>query len=429
MPTDATTPDLDKIALIVNDRELDLWTSVTVSDDFLQPCQTAQFTLAADETRLDVLQGLMPGQDCQVRVNGVPIMTGYLDSVSLDSGRSGTILNVTARDRLSLLVDGNVNPNMPLAPKMTLKQLCEAIIRDQFGLDLRILDDPGEQKLARDRGVGRPVASVAAQKRYKRKPKDLLKSVRPQPNEGAFQYLARIIQREGLHLWCSAEGDAILGGPDYEQEPAYDLTNRIGRDGGANNILTARVRRDQTGVPSHIWVSGKSSKPGEKASPKGHATYPAQGLFKPFYVVDDQSDDRDHADIVAQFVLAKAVLKSFAYDVKVRGLSDPASSAVYQVNTMANVTDERCLLDGPMWVSKRTFHKGRDGTTTDLTLIPADRFLWALATDAPPPPVPKTYGDARAAAKGKPSTDKPAQAVAPAWFPLAVDISDSLKAR
>ena len=51
------------------------------------------------------------------------------------------------------------------------------------------------------------------------------------------------------------------------------------------------------------------------------------------------------------------------------------TGAIYNVDTVLNVHDEVCGVDGPMWVERRVFRKSRAGTFTDLTLIPADSLL------------------------------------------------------
>lgn len=413
----ATSPDLDKLTLIVDGYDFSLWTSATVAAEFLQPCQTINLAIGADETRLDLIQAVQPGKKFQLDVNGSPVCTGFIDSVGAESNHGGTVVHVSGRDMLAPLVDGNVNPFMPLAKTATMKDVVEEVVVRQFGMDLVILDDesPSKIKDAHDKGVGSTVGSVL-RPRFKHRPRDPLRDVRPHANQGAYQYLSGIIHRLGYHLWNSADGNFIvLSSPDYEQDPAYSLRNHAGPSGvsRSNNIESAKVSRNMTGVPSHVWVSGKSSKPGDKSSPKGHTTYPAQRVFKPFYVVDDQSNDKDHADTVARFVLGKALLNSFTYEVTLRGFSDPSGS-IYAVNTVANVKDERCGLDGLMWVSKRTFRKSRQGTFTDLTLIPVKWFTPYLLQDSPPPPAPKDYTAARADQKIE--LDKLGLNISPLWF-------------
>lgn len=403
-----TAPDLDRLVLLCETGEaFDLWTDATIEDSFLDPCQTLRLKVGVDETRFGLVRRLRRGSQFQVQVNGAPQISGFLDSVSIDSSHGGTMVEVTGRDILSPVVDSHIDRRLSVPKGTSLRDLAKLVFHDQFALPVIfgggtvVLGDTDAAAIAaRNKAVGQTVAARPKAKR--KKPTDPMKETRPRPNEGGFQYFSRFAHRVGYHAWAQPDGQGVvLGAPCYDQDAIGELVNLRGGDGGGNTIERSSFRSDNTAVPSHVYVYGKSSKPGDKSVPIGYAVNENAPYFKPFYVTDDESDDKDHADAYARFLLGKALRQAAVYQVTVRGFSDPRTGAVYNVDTVLNVTDEVCGVEGPMWVERRVFRKSRAGTFTDLTLIPADSLLLDYYASDSLPPFEKP-ARALAAVKAKP---------------------------
>lgn len=404
-----TTPDLDRLTLICETGEsFDLWTEATIEDSFLDPCQTMRLRVGVDESRFGVVARLRKGSQFRVDVNDHPVLGGFLDSVAIDSSHNGTFVEVTGRDILSPVVDSHINRKLAVKKGMSLTDMAILVFKTEFGLPVDILDADDAADQARNLAVGAVVKTggKGPAKRPRKKPKDPLKEIYPKPNEGGWAYFARFAHRVGYHAWAMPDGSGVvLGIPTYEQEASGELVNLRGGAGGGNTIEKASLRSDNTTVPSHVYVYGKSSKPGDKSVPIGYAINESAPFFKPFYITDDESDDKEHADAVARFILGKAMRQACVYQVTVRGLSDAATGRVYTVDTVLNVQDEVCGVEGPMWVEKRTFRKSRQGTFTDLTLIPAESLLMGYYANDSIPFVPKP-GAAKAAMPTKPVSQR-----------------------
>lgn len=385
-----TSPELDRVTLVTGHagREFSAWTSIEISDDFLTPCQTVKLELGADETRFDMLREIRTGDGFAVYVNGQPQCSGFIDHVGVSyDGHTGTRIVVEASDGLSRMVVGNVDPRMQVSEKMTVEQLVAKVCREQFGYSYEITDtfDSG-----RDLCVGKTVKSKKTKRR--KKLGDKVENIRPHDNEAAFGYLMRILHRVGLHMWFQPDGrGVVLGGPEYEQAQSYELINRITGDRSANNIISADAGVDVRGVPSHVWVRGKDGKPGPKSKMIGFFdnSKNTAGVFVPFYAKDDESSTKEHCDSVAAYVVGRAMRNFLTYSCKVRGFSDSRTGAIYNVDTVARLDDERAGVSGPMWVESRTFRKDRgSGTTTSLKLLPANALILEyLLADSPPTPL------------------------------------------
>lgn len=399
-----------------------LWTSATLADDFLSPCQKLTLEVAADETRFAYTTGIRKGDAFTFYVNDAPQCSGYVDEVEISyDGHSGTKVTIQARDGLSRLVDGNVDERMPVTDKMTLADLLDLLFLKQFSYpDWTIFEDNGK---GRDLAVSKAVKARVTKRR--KSIKDPLKDVRPHPGEGGYAYLTRICHRMGLHPRVMPNGvGVIIAAPEYDQDPAYTFVNLRGSAGKANNILRGRARSSSTGVPSHVWVRGKGSEAGPKAKYLGFYDNSANSpIFKPFYHKDDQATSKEQCDAVAAYIVGKAMREAFAYEITVRGFSDPQTGRVFNVDTIANVKDEQAGIDGKMWVESRTFRKSRAGTTTDLKLLPANALILDyLVADSAPIPEPNYP---KAAAKVDPKTVPTAeQQHAAAWGSYTKDLKD-----
>lgn len=374
--------DLDTLTLLVETGEqFDLWTEATIEDSFLDPCQTMSLRVGVDETRFGLVNRLRKGGQFQLLVNGAPQLSGFIDKVAIESSHSGTSVSVSGRDILSPVVDSHIDRKLAVKKNTSLVDLAKLVFHTEFELPVTfgtgfvdILSDSQAIDRARDRMVGNAVKARPVKRR--RKAVDPLKEIRPRPNEGAFAYFLRFAHRVGFHAWAQPDGQGVLlGEPNYDQDAIGELVNLRGGAGGTNTIERASITSDNTSVPSHVYVYGKSSKPGDKSSVIGYAVNEGAPFFKPFYITDDESDDKDHADAYAIYMLGKALRQACVYQITVRGFSDPVTGAIYNVDTVLNVHDEVCGVDGPMWVEKRVFRKSRAGTFTDLTLIPADSLL------------------------------------------------------
>lgn len=391
------TDTIDKVELITDSGgRFTLFTDITWSKNFLDPCQTMTATIAADRSRFDLLRQVQEGTFFTLLVNDAPQMAGIIDSREITASRQGTEIVVTGRDFLSRVVDPNADPRLAIAAEMPFDEFCQKVF-EHFGFaDVTIFED-GER--ARNVAVKHAIKTPGNKGKRRRKLTDPAKALRPKDNEGGWQWFTRIAHPLGYHAWHMPDGSGIVvGTPDYEQVVAYRFVNKLSDGfegaGAGNNILLSRARLDITGLPSDVFVRGKGTQPGEAKAYTGHARNDRTLIFKPFFVCDDQCTTQAECDAKARLVLSKAEQNAQSYEITVRGLSDPKTGRIYNVDTVAEIDDERCDLKGKMWVLSRTSRKARAGTTTSLKLIPCNALLFDYLVSDTILPAPKTYAEA-----------------------------------
>lgn len=377
-----TFPELDRVEvrrLDKSERVFDAWESLTITSEFLTPCDTFRLTCGSESAGVDLARELPVGAHVQILVNGYPQITGYVDACEVENDWGGTRVTIEGRDALSLIVDGNVDPNLQIPKNVTIMQLCELVIKGQYMTEFGFVPQNDSRVLARGTNLGEKPKEWKGS-RHKRP--DPLKEVTPKDNEGAFSYLSRIFSHHGYWLWASVDGQyVVVAGPDYEQPPSYELVKRYdtsgnGGTGAANNVLRSRSRLDQTSVPSVVYVRGVSSSAGAKGKVVGFAQDSRVLPLKPAFIKDQNATTQEKAERVARAFLSRQQRNFATYECTVAGFTDRVTKGIYQVDATAKVVDEVAGVEGVMWIESRTFRKSRsEGTVTDLKLIPCGTLV------------------------------------------------------
>lgn len=352
--------------------EFAFWESVTVSDEFLTPCQTFSLEAGSEMAGPDLVRKLPNGAPVQIIVNDKPQLIGWVDSseISVDD-HGGTYVTIAGRDILAPLVSGNIDPRMQVAKSTTIADLVKLVLA-QYGLsDYTIFDGPVPSDVAIGTDTGK-------KKKYESRHAASLtiKDLNPQDNEGAFSYLTRILGHYGYWLWAAPDKLAIIvAGPDYDQKPSYTLTRKHDPTsaglGKGNNVRSGRARTDESDVPSHVYVRGLDGSGSTKGAVVSMVANPLIRNFVPCYIRDKNAKTKEQAEVIARQFMAKKARNYFSYECTVAGFSDRRTGNVYNTNAVAVVEDEKCGVSGPLWIESRRFSKSRSaGTTTSMKLIP-----------------------------------------------------------
>ena len=219
-----------------------------------------------------------------------------------------------------------------------------------------ILSDSQAIDRARDRMVGNAVKARPVKRR--RKAVDLLKEIRPRPNEGhslpSGSRIASLPRLGAARRTGRAPGNrtttrtpsvnwstcvAVRVVPTPSSAPASPATT-------PSAVARLRLRQEQQA--------------GDKSSVIGYAVNEG-ALFRRSTSPTTRATTRTTPTPTPSTCSASALRQACVYQITVRGFSDPVTGAIYNVDTVLNVHDEVCGVDGPMWVEKRVFRKSRAG--------------------------------------------------------------------
>jgi prophage tail gpP-like protein len=242
--------------------EITSWKSYSLTQNFLTPSDPWRAEVGNDQLSRNLLKVLIPGKRVTFLVDGAPQMSGYLTNVEINADKkSGTVVSLGGSDSFWPLTDSQINPNLHYPDKISLEQLLNDIL-PQFGFVTIDIDNGANVEVAinralhsikggsgRHRRTRRHSTRTKALKRYK------LPKKKPQHNDTFWQFLMRILNREGLWMWPTVDGKGVVvSTPEYDQEISYQLRRRF--DGVGNNILRGGILRDCADQPSQIVARG-----------------------------------------------------------------------------------------------------------------------------------------------------------------------------
>ena len=361
------------------------WKSFSLQDSFLTPCAQFSLTAGSNISPLEIARKLPEGSPVKIYVNGNIQLTGFVDSLSLSSNRGGSEVIISGRDFLSQLVDGNIDPNFNKPKEVTIEQLVKIVLTDQFRIDAEIDLTYSSRNIA----TGKTKKTTAKPTKSRTHSNDPLKSTEVQGNEGAFQYLSRILAYHGYWMRASPDGGkVILAPPEYDQDFSAILWKRYAKDPQSEgNIEGSKLDLNGTSVPSDVFVRGRDSGAGKRG--KVYATIHNQlsPRWKPVYVQDEMAKDQKSAETIARSFMAKQQRNYLKYSCTVKGFTNEHTKETYNVDTVVDVYDEPLGVRGLWWVETRNFTLSRSGASTELNVIPLGTLVldWQPDEQISPP--------------------------------------------
>jgi prophage tail gpP-like protein len=430
-PYQPATPDKQQIRLRVMDERVDLtrWTSYSFASHFLTPADGWSMTLGDGDLDERQRNALRVGARVRLYVDDFPLSEGYIDVVEVDAafGR-GVTYNVQGRDRLGAVVDAIADPRVQFKSGTTLAEFLKQLLAP-FGWvsdeHFETSNDANrDAKTGGVRGIPTPKKKTSgggSSKKSRKKKKSgrlstfVLYQMKPHDHEGLFRFIHRVVERHGLWVWCSADGEKlIVDKPDFEQEPRYVLRRKndgsSGHDDGTN-ILRGSVRRDSTDQSSIIVADGFSGG-GEfgRGKIKSYCVNPYFGLDeqgfpsddvvqiisrypeaepvlfvsqtfpkraprmppRPMFLHDEESKTQDQLNFFVKRTMSELLRKSLVchYTVEGHGQTFNGEFTPWDIDTVVDVQDDVGDVHERMYVIGRTFEKSRSGGThTNLELV------------------------------------------------------------
>lgn len=293
----------------------------------------------AQEVRIDA------GDTCQLLVDGLPVITGYVDDVVVAHNGRQHVVSVIGRDKTGDLVDCSAIHKTGQWRQRRLEQIAAELCQP-FGVQVVVA--PGLD-------TGRPFATFALQE-----------------GETVFETLERMARIRGVLLASDGQGRLLVTRSGHERVATPLVLG--------HNILEARGGISLRDRYSHYVV--KSQAPGTDFSSgpavsqiKAKATDPSVKRYRPLVMVSESQGDglslRDRANWEATVRAARAT----EIFVTLQGWSH--ANGLWEPNTLVKVQDRWMRLDDGVELLIRAVSfklDDRAGATTELSLTRADAF-------------------------------------------------------
>lgn len=370
----------------------------SIETDFFS--STDGFSLSYYDSDPSRLQGLEL-EPIELLLGDAQQLLGRVDS-TVNHG-DGTI-EINGRDYFADMVECNVDPTFAINKD---EALAEAIKGAAAPVGIKaVVSDPDIQlrNVRTGVAVGSPASKTFTTLR--------LSDYKPEPGQGIYDFLNKICTAHGCTMQPATTRNAVvLTAPNYDQSPAYSIRRSTSQSSG-NIVKKARATRDYGSFPTFALFVGKGVGKGGSTDDirtqlqideyirNGGAemraivnersvvgrVLPKKGrdadgqLYRLLYFKDEKAKNQEQIDRRTWRAVGERMKDSLIYEVTVKGHTDPVSGAIWSVDTICNVDDEKTGVSEPLWVKRRLLRgSSKEGATTTLQLIRPHSILLEVA--------------------------------------------------
>lgn len=344
---------MDDLELLVNGRRYSGWTSIGVTRAV--DASAGAFTVTLTE-RWESRQGdaaqiepwpILPGDKCEVRLGGVPMVVGYVDIFRPGYSATDHTINIQGRDRTSDLID------------------CSAVhTPDEWrNLDLlafaRILAKPFGVNVSAEVDVGKPFPVCKLQQ-----------------GETAFEAIERHARQRKVLLMPDGAGGLLITRAG-NRKAMVSLVQ-------GENILAASGSIDHSQRFSSYLVKGQASYSAEsdgegEAHIEGAVKDSGVARYRPMLTIAEAGGSTADALERATWEANSRIGKSATATIDVQGWRQRPGGPLWEPGLLVSVRSPWLRMNGVMIIRQVTYERGDSGTTSKLEIVSPQAF-------APEPP-------------------------------------------
>lgn len=403
----------DRVSVWIDGEQVQHYLGYTFRRAILTQPSSFSLKFGSGDLAPKLLAKLRPGLEVSLRVGPTKLFSGVLEDPGT-SYQSATEVTGEGRDWLSFLCNNDVADERQLGSP-TYFELTRKVM-DLCGLE--------EHALFGDNNAARKAASRVASKVSP--PKQAVETVElPRPgNQGAkiqyqtikcelgqswFDLLVSQFKRVGLYLWCTGEGDFVLGRPTIPLEPIYRIQDYVGMSRTETNIISGSLTSKTSGRHAHCKVYGRGY-PDKKGIRPVHGEWTDNEMLQLGYtnwrvIHDSDASTVQDCEYIAKRILAEERRQNRTLTYTMSGHTTPwidgNAMAIWTPDTSVFVDSDRLAFPGEeetgihevMYIESVEFSR-QPQTQTVLRLMRADDLLYLgektdLKTGSPIPAAPK----------------------------------------
>jgi prophage tail gpP-like protein len=334
---------MPKVALRVNGKEYDGWKSARVTRGI--ETVSGSFELEVSDRWKDQDQpwSIFEEDECTVLIDGVPVITGYVDRRSLSLGPEEHTLRVEGRDKTGDLVD------------------CSAMLQQWEFKNINVLTLA--KKVAEPYGI-----NVSVQAGVIPRP---VKKLSIDPGDSSFEVIEKACRLAALLPVSDGAGGLLLTRAGLSRTSTALVQGE--------NILQASAEFDATGKHRTYAVLGQHQGSEDFFGPsttelKGFAEdLTVRRAARTLLIRPEGNVTAEQAKTRAQWEATVRRARGDTASITVQGWTQ-ASGTLWPVNALVSVRAPFLGIDGDALIVQATYSIGEGGTTTTLSLKPPDSF-------------------------------------------------------
>jgi prophage tail gpP-like protein len=299
---------------------------------------------------------ILPGDACEVRLGGVPMVVGYIDIFRPSFSADDHSINVQGRDKVGDLIDCSAVHSPDEWKNIDLLRFAQALAKP-FGVTV-----------VTDVDVGAPFAVCKLQQ-----------------GETAFKAIERYARQRRVLLMPNGAGGLLITRAGARRAQVALVQGE--------NIKSASGTIDHSQRFSNYLVKGQAGYSPEsdgetEAHIEGAVTDSGIKRYRPMLLVAETGGTAGGLKERATWEANSRIGKSAGASITVQGWRQRPGGPLWEPGLLVNVRSSWLRMDGEMIIRQATYERGDGGTTTKLDIVSPQTF-------APEPP------DGKAATKGK----------------------------
>lgn len=336
------------IELKLNGKTYTGWTSASVRralNSF-----ASSFELAVSQKYHDGGIDIPLDAPCEVLVDGISVITGYIDEVLPDYSATSHTVTFAGRSKTADLVDCSA-----------ILDAGQIINSDLATITRKILAPFKLKAVLNNLSERLPVADFQLQ-----------------PGETAAAAIKRLCSVHALIYYDNAQGDLVLSKVEMGTSGA-DIIHKV-TGGNNNNVLSGAATYSRRDRFSHYYVksqiTGSDFVGGEDITAiQGDAVDSDMPRFRPLITMAESGMPQSQAVTRAQWEKASRAGKSVALEYSLQGWRNSLGE-LWTPNTYINVNDDFIKVKGKLIITEVDFKISADGgTTTKLKITPPEAFI------------------------------------------------------
>ena len=350
----------NKITLAANGIRYDGFTDISIERSIEKMSAQFSFTTTVREQGQDLVDGdlelrlisnpLKVQTEISVFIDDNLILTGRIESLSVNYNPSTHTIQVSGRDKTAILIKSSI----------IQKQYKE---RDFARLLRMVLDDNGHSDIEIINDL--PSAAILPANEV----------VRVEPNDTIFSFIDKYAQRLQIFMLTDYDGNLVLSTEGSTGAGGALISIRNGKN---NNIISANFADSDTERFRFIEVYSQS----------GNNTFSKNSISQKGLSIDEQIITNSRKIIVAGKATQTDMLNQLAdwnktvrrakgrrFDCQVAGYyTGRDNGLLWEINTLVQIKDDKADLDGVYLIQGVNYIKSASGSFTNISVVEIGSF-------------------------------------------------------
>lgn len=353
------------IILEVNGVEFTGFTNISVSKSMEGLSTLFSFTATSREIIVNgnrVLVDEPKVQDeARVFIDGTLISTGFIDDLSISYSADGHSISVSGRDQTGDLIDSSFYQQSKEYKQRDLKRLIEIALKDNGYTNIKVInevDNIGKLESSEDPNSFGSSATA-----------------RVADGDTIFSFIDKYAKKLQVLLVTNVDGNIVI--------------TREGLSGAGGSLISVKGGENNNILSANLNVTTKDRfRYMEVYSQADNSSFLLTSVKQEASAEDTQIRAPRRKRVSAKVSTEKNLLTNLAkwqvninrakgqrYDCKVAGYyTDKEQGSIWKINTLVQVRDDKCQLDGEFLIQGVTYTKSGAGSFTDLSVVNKGAF-------------------------------------------------------